>query len=469
MHPLISCCSSTLSTSRDAAPATSGSEYQMSLRMSSRRSAEMSLLRASSAARQRRSCRLAGRSPCEIESESAVRRAATVSGSRRACEGVRSKAIMRGRSEAVTGGWMKPIVSAGTESPGASNARQAPGAVPAAGAETTKRRRSSTGAARHFIGDCSGANDDQESGVRPELVRLFDAKPAGDLAILGGERSGERRILAREDRVIAGREVDDAVLQAVDLRELGRIEVERRRDGTRAEEEEALVAFFDENAALHQLVLGADDVVRGVLLGRELRDGVGERRLLAGQPDVLLRHGVDPGGERGDLRVLLGDRRFVLRLLVLDRLTKITDRGLVLRDLRDEGRVVSGEAIGPRAKRRDARLARVEPRDERVDALDDGGALFLHRRDVGLGQRLGTELIGALARLELRNLGVDVVHELRRRHHLGQQIILDRNEGIGTERIGVGERAKLILAFVARGENDEARNQDAEQAHSELG
>ena len=42
-------------------------------------------------------------------------------------------------------------------------------------------------------------------------------------------------------------------------------------NGASADEQEALVAFLDEDAALDQLVLGADDVVGGVLFARQLR------------------------------------------------------------------------------------------------------------------------------------------------------------------------------------------------------
>ena len=85
------------------------------------------------------------------------------------------------------------------------------------------------------------------------------------------------RVLARQDLVLAFGQRDGAVRQTIDLRERRRIEVTRRLGLAATDEEEALAAFFDEDALLDQLVLRADDVVRGVLFRRQLADRVGQR------------------------------------------------------------------------------------------------------------------------------------------------------------------------------------------------
>src|SRR4029078_11654248 len=88
-----------------------------------------------------------------------------------------------------------------------------------------------------------------------------------------------------------------------------------------------------------------------ILLGGQLAHGVGERGALTREPDVLLRYRIDLRRERGDLDVLLRNRRLIIRLLVLDRLAEVGDRLLVLRHLSNERRVVPGEAPGGRTER----------------------------------------------------------------------------------------------------------------------
>ena len=87
----------------------------------------------------------------------------------------------------------------------------------------------------------------------------------------------ERRVLAREDLVLAFGQRDRAVYEAIDLGEAGRIELAGRHDVPAADQDEALAALGDEHALLDQLVLRADDVVRRVLLRRELAHRIGER------------------------------------------------------------------------------------------------------------------------------------------------------------------------------------------------
>src|ERR1051326_18410 len=94
MQRLISSCNRVPWMAEFDAELTSGSEYQMSLRMSSRRSASIPFVRASAAARHSKVCRSSACDPRETDRVSATRSASTVSGSRRGSGGDRSKAII---------------------------------------------------------------------------------------------------------------------------------------------------------------------------------------------------------------------------------------------------------------------------------------------------------------------------------------------------------------------------------------
>src|SRR5205085_4614677 len=111
----------------------------------------------------------------------------------------------------------------------------------------------------------------------PELYRLIDRHDAGDdLAVLQHRRCSVR-VLSRDDFILAGRKNDRSINRAIDLRERGRVESARRPERTGAGDEEPLRAFGDEDPLLYQLLLRPDDHVRGVLLGREMSNGVPER------------------------------------------------------------------------------------------------------------------------------------------------------------------------------------------------
>src|SRR4051794_7992625 len=83
------------------------------------------------------------------------------------------------------------------------------------------------GAQRWVMRRSSGsANQDEEARVLPELLRLLDGQCAEDLAVLLCGWCGVVDVLAREDLVlVAVRQHDRAVREAVDLRELAGIEL----------------------------------------------------------------------------------------------------------------------------------------------------------------------------------------------------------------------------------------------------
>ena len=93
------------------------------------------------------------------------------------------------------------------------------------------------------------------------------------------------------------------------------------------------------------------------------------------------------------------------------------------------------------------------------------GALFLDRDDVRLAAELRRQLRGR-ARLHFRDFRVQVVDELRRRHHLVEEIVLDRHNRVGAERIGMRQSAHPILGLRVTGrEQHDDGKKNAESAH----
>src|SRR5262249_44763633 len=102
----------------------------------------------------------------------------------------------------------------------------------------------------------SRADQDQEARRGPELLRLLDLDGARDFAVIRLRTGRVGRILTRHDLVAARGQVDLPVREAVDLRERARVELARRLDVARTDEQEALLAFGDEHALLDQLIAG---------------------------------------------------------------------------------------------------------------------------------------------------------------------------------------------------------------------
>src|SRR5690606_17700708 len=131
-------------------------------------------------------------------------------------------------------------------------------------------------------------------------------------------------------------------------------------------EEHAAAAFLGDQAALDELVLGADDVVDRALPLLDLAERLLERRLLErelrvlrGEPDVLFLERVDLLGQRGDGLLLVLDGG----LEPLDRLAELGDAGLgALRVTRErpDALLALGEAL----------LAVLEPGGELLDVLE---------------------------------------------------------------------------------------------------
>src|SRR5215475_4410713 len=84
----------------------------------------------------------------------------------------------------------------------------------------------------------SAADDDEELGGLPELLWLLDRQGARDLAVLAARGLREHHILAAEDLILALRQLDRAVLEAIDLGEAGRVELASRHDLAAAEDQE---------------------------------------------------------------------------------------------------------------------------------------------------------------------------------------------------------------------------------------
>src|SRR3954470_2127854 len=91
-------------------------------------------------------------------------------------------------------------------------------------------------------------HDDQKGRRFPELFRLVNRHDTGDNFAVLQHRRCSRRVLSRDDFILAGRKNDRAINRAIDLRERGRVERPRRMDRAGAGDEETFRAFGDEDA-----------------------------------------------------------------------------------------------------------------------------------------------------------------------------------------------------------------------------
>src|SRR6185312_5598241 len=111
-------------------------------------------------------------------------------------------------------------------------------------------------------------DDDQVFRRSPELVGVNDLEPAANEPVLVRRRLERGDVLSRDDlvRLVGVRERDLLHDAAVDRGEVALVEVARRHlrlaDPQRA-------ARLDDHLLLQELVLGADDVVHRVALGRQ--------------------------------------------------------------------------------------------------------------------------------------------------------------------------------------------------------
>ena len=150
--------------------------------------------------------------------------------------------------------------------------------------------------------------------------------------------------------------------------------------------------------------------------------------------------------------VWLSITRLELGALLLGRRLQIRDALLVRGDLRDERRILLRQLRDARA-RVPARRVWTESRRATRCAMraTTALALFVHLRHLGvrleLRRRLGRERLG------LGELGVDLVDELRRRHHFFEQLLADVGERIDAERIGRRQRGELLLGAVVQAAN----------------
>src|SRR3954447_17239287 len=180
-------------------------------------------------------------------------------------------------------------------------------------------------------------HQDQILARRPELLWLRDLDRPGHLALLVHPRTHVGRALPRNDLVllVGPGQRDALLLGLVDGGEEIRGQVAGRLQPAAAEHQE-LAAFLGDDPLLHQLVLGADRVVDRVLVGGQVAHSVGQGGLVALEPALLRRERIHPAGQRGDLGVLLRQRRLVLGLLLLRRGLEVLDSLLVGLDLSQE-------------------------------------------------------------------------------------------------------------------------------------
>ena len=153
--------------------------------------------------------------------------------------------------------------------------------------------------------------------------------------------------------------------------------------------------------------------------------------------------------ERRDLRRLLVDHRLELGTLLLGGGLQIGDALLIGCDLRHERRILLRELVCTRTGAGEPRLHGVELGNELADARDDDLAIFvgLHlRADIMFSA--SSRPCGQRARLG--ELGVDLRHELRGRHHFVEEL-LRRRERIHAHRVNVRERGELFFRFVVAG------------------
>ena len=87
------------------------------------------------------------------------------------------------------------------------------------------------------------ANDDQEARRSPRTLGLIDRQAAGDLAVLRGLRRRVRRVLAREDLVLAFGQRDRAVRRRSIFVNFAGSSSRAGAIVARADEQEALLAF----------------------------------------------------------------------------------------------------------------------------------------------------------------------------------------------------------------------------------
>src|SRR5574337_46096 len=288
-------------------------------------------------------------------------------------------------------------------------------------------------------------DENQVLRSRPELVRLRDVDLAAAhlavrlharLAVPGGGRGEELRILARDDLVGLGavRQRDDRVAHPVGRGEHGRREVAGRHQLLAAEEEE-LGPLVHRHALVDQIVLGARHVVDRV-------QGVGEGGLHRLDLGLLGRHGVHRGVERHDLRLLAVNDRQVLGLLLLQLGLHVRDLLLVLAHLLHQLAVPPAHRHQPLLGAGELSFALVEPGDHVADLAHHHGAVGVGGRHPRLAAR---DRIGAET-LHARELGVDLRYHLGVGQHFAQQAVLLRRE-----LLGVGQRGiELLLVRAAR-------------------
>src|SRR5690606_5479222 len=112
-----------------------------------------------------------------------------------------------------------------------------------------------------------------------EAVRVGDAQRAADRAVLVGGLGQGGKVLAGDDAVLLvgqreGEVRPHALVDRGELREVEDARGDERLAALAEDEEDAAAAFLGDQAALDELVLGADDVVDGALALLDLAEGL---------------------------------------------------------------------------------------------------------------------------------------------------------------------------------------------------
>jgi hypothetical protein len=180
---------------------------------------------------------------------------------------------------------------------------------------------------------------------------------------------------------------------------------------------------------------------------------------LSSWPFSVVRR-IHPARQRGDLGVLLRQRRLVLGLLLLGGGAEVLETLLVGLDLGQEPGVTLPRLLGARLGLRQLRLALVQLGDDRLHPLESRDPLLtvlLGARNARIGAgRLGRDGLG------LGQLAVDIADELRGFQNLGEKTVLLRLGGLR-----LGQRL-LQLGLVATGRRHDGERDQPSIPHANL-